>query len=345
MTNLIAADELPLILIADDDRVMRALICQAMKRDGYRVVEVSNGEECLEVYQKENPDIVLLDAIMPVMDGFACCEALQEISRNHILDLDSENQNYCNVEVNFGKTEQLLASIDQTPVLIITGLNDEESVNRAFEVGATDYVTKPINWPVLRQRVRRLIQQSRLYQYLELANAELNRLATLDGLTQLANRRRFDEYLDQQWRIMQREQRYLALLLCDVDFFKAYNDTYGHQAGDRTLQLVAEAIVAEVKRPADLVARYGGEELAIILPNTHNEGAFILAQQIRESIKSLEISHNSSTISDYVTLSIGVACQIPQPSKTPDDLIRIADQALYQAKANGRDRVAILNFV
>jgi diguanylate cyclase (GGDEF)-like protein len=225
---------------------------------------------------------------------------------------------------------------------MITGLNDEESVNRAFEVGATDYVTKPINWPVLRQRVRRLIQQSRLYQYLEVANAQLNRLATLDGLTQLANRRRFDEYLAQQWRIMQREQHYLALLLCDVDFFKAYNDTYGHQAGDRTLQLIAEALNSEVKRPADLVARYGGEELAVILPNTHSEGAFILAQQIREKVKSLQINHNTSTVSDHVTLSIGVACQIPQLDETPDVLIRIADQALYKAKAYGRDRVAIL---
>lgn len=183
------------------------------------------------------------------------------------------------------------------------------------------------------------IQQSSLFKQLQEANQELQRLASLDGLTQLANRRRFDEYLKQEWRRQAREQAPLSLLLCDIDCFKIYNDTYGHQAGDVCLRQVAGAIRLAVRRPADLVARYGGEEFAVILPNTPADGALFIAESIRSLVKDLEIVHVRSPINPYVTLSVGVASLVPTPKSSPAQLIAAADEALYQAKMQGRDRV------
>lgn len=183
------------------------------------------------------------------------------------------------------------------------------------------------------------IQQAELYQQLTRANQELQRLATLDGLTQVANRRQFDQCLEQEWRRLARDQVSLSLILCDVDCFKLYNDTYGHQAGDSCLKQVARAIQRVAKRPADLVARYGGEEFAVILPNTPAEGAIQLAEAIRTRVKELGIVHASSPISDCVTLSLGVASIFPSPRTSPTLLVMTADKALYQAKAAGRDQV------
>lgn len=171
------------------------------------------------------------------------------------------------------------------------------------------------------------------------ANLELERLATLDGLTQVANRRRFDEYLSQEWRRMAREQQYLSLILCDVDYFKSYNDHYGHQAGDACLKRVAAAMRNTLKRPADLVARYGGEEFAIILPSTAMQGAITVAQAIQKAIKLLRLPHIQSQISDFITVSFGVSSIIPTHNLRAETLITTADEALYEAKKQGRDRI------
>lgn len=191
----------------------------------------------------------------------------------------------------------------------------------------------------LATQVAIAIQQSELYQQLEAANQQLRRLASVDGLTQIANRRCFDESFDKEWRRMAREEIPLSLIMCDIDFFKNYNDTYGHQAGDECLRQVASAINRVLKRPADLVARYGGEEFAIILPNTTAEGAFQVAETIRLEVKALKIRHINSPISEYVTLSLGIATAQPWQDGSSETLIAAADQALYQAKAEGRDRV------
>lgn len=299
----------PLILVADDDKTMRLGVRQAMEQDGYQVIEAHDGNTCLSVFERVRPDVVLLDAIMPAIDGFTCCRRIQEMS-----------------------------GIRRTPVLMITGLEDQDSVDKAFSVGAVDYITKPIHWAVLRQRVKRLIQQVRLYQQLETANHELQRLAAIDSLTQVANRRRFDEYLQQEWQRMLREQLPLSLILCDIDCFKLYNDTYGHQAGDDCLRQVAQVIQNAAKRAIDLPARYGGEEFAVILPNTDQEGAILVAQDIQTGVKELGISHSASKVCDTVTVSLGVSNTIPSVITSPELLINAADKALYQAKAEGRDR-------
>ncbi len=181
------------------------------------------------------------------------------------------------------------------------------------------------------------IQQSSLFEQLEAANQELKRLACVDGLTQVANRRRFNEYLDGEWQRLTLEQKPLSLILCDVDYFKLYNDTYGHLAGDFCLQQIAGVLRNASKRPADLVARYGGEEFAIILPNTYATGAVLLAEAIRDGVRGLEIAHSTSPVREYVTLSLGIASSVPTPDATPAQLIAAADEALYRAKAEGRD--------
>jgi diguanylate cyclase (GGDEF)-like protein len=173
------------------------------------------------------------------------------------------------------------------------------------------------------------------------ANQELQRLAALDGLTQVPNRRWFDECLSREWQRMAREQMALSLILCDLDHFKRYNDTYGNLAGDECLKHVAQGLQRAARRPADLVARYGGEEFAMILPNTNKEGALHVARKIQSEIQQLKIPHEPSEVNSYITLSIGLAVIVPQYGHSIQRLIKIADDALYEAKERGRNRIVI----
>ncbi|PSB01796.1 diguanylate cyclase domain-containing protein [Merismopedia glauca] len=187
-------------------------------------------------------------------------------------------------------------------------------------------------------------ERKRIEANLHTANQELDRLARLDGLTQLANRRCFDEYLAAQWQILLQEKQPISLIIADVDYFKAYNDTYGHQAGDLCLCAIARVISKATRKTGDLATRYGGEEFAVILPHTHLEDAIKVAQRIRTDIEELQLPHISSQVSQQVTLSLGIATMIPNPELSPAQLITIADRALYQAKLNGRDRFVIATF-
>ncbi|GAC1464200.1 MAG: PleD family two-component system response regulator [Chamaesiphon sp.] len=316
--------KIPLVLVVDDEQTIRLLLRHAMEKEGYQVIEAHDGEQCLAVCKQQLPDIILLDALMPVIDGFTSCAELK---------------------ATFGDR--------CPPILIITTLNDRESVDRAFNAGAADYVTKPIHWAVLRRRVSRSISSSwamtelqqkiereeLLMAQLQAANLELQRIASIDSLTQIANRRSFDEYLQREWKRLAREKLPLSLILCDIDFFKVYNDTYGHQAGDECLKRVAHIISQAVKRPADFVARYGGEEFVVILPNTDVKGAIHVAEAIQAELTATSIAHAGSKVSQFVTLSLGVAGVIPKLIISLETLIAEADKALYQAKVAGRNRV------
>lgn len=309
LTNIETAP--PTILLADDDRVTRQILTAYLSQSGeYQVIEVDDGDACLKRYASVKPDIILLDASMPLLDGFECCRRLRSLDPP--------------------------VSI---PILMITGLDDSASVDRAFEVGATDYVTKPIHWPVLRQRVRLYIERHHFHLDLQQANQMLLKMAALDSLTRIANRRSFDHKLQQEWQRLARASAPLALALFDVDFFKAYNDSQGHLAGDSCLQKIAAAAQQTVQRPADLVARYGGEEFALLLPETGEAGAVSIAQQLCRAVREQAICHGASPVGPWVSISIGVASLVPKDMMSPDRLIEAADAALYCAKDQGRDRV------
>src|SRR4028119_996274 len=289
-----------------------------------------DGESAIKTVKSACPDLILLDIIMPGIDGFETCSRLKA------------NE-----------------STKDIPVIFMTALSQTAVIVKGFQLGAVHYIIKPPQQEIVLARItthltiqklqqslqeqnaqlqREIKQRQQAEAALQKANQQLQRLATLDSLTQVANRRRFDECLSLAWRISVREQLPLSLLLCDVDFFKRYNDSKGHQAGDECLQQVAQAMKGAVKRPADLVARYGGEEFAVILPNTPGEGALTVAQQIRSLVRTLAVIHPQSSISEYVTLSVGVSCTIPTQQSSPEELIAAADRALYQAKGSGRDR-------
>ncbi|HEY9837514.1 MAG TPA: diguanylate cyclase, partial [Vampirovibrionales bacterium] len=187
------------------------------------------------------------------------------------------------------------------------------------------------------------IQQSLLYRQLRIANAELEKLATTDGLTQVANRRIFDAVLAQEWKRLMRSQSPFSVILIDVDFFKRYNDTYGHQAGDECLKKIARAIASVVKRQGDLVARYGGEEFVVVLPATDGPGAVQVAEEIRRAVAEANLEHRSSTVREIVSLSQGIATVVPRLDTSPDELIAAADEALYYAKSRGRDRYVVFD--
>ncbi|MGL5032678.1 MAG: diguanylate cyclase domain-containing protein, partial [Microcystaceae cyanobacterium] len=273
--------EIATILVVDDEPFMQMQIRLYLQKEGYQIFGANNGQEALKIYDNYQPDLVLLDALMPIMDGFECCRRLTENPEK-----------------------------PSSPILMITGLEDERSVDLAFEAGASDYITKPIHWAVLRQRVKRLLHQIQLQRQLEAANQQLQKLALLDGLTKINNRRAFDLYLEQEWKHGVREQQPLALILADVDYFKCYNDFYGHPAGDVCLQKIAELLRDSITRATDFVARYGGEEFAVILPNTSQEGAVSVAQRILTNLRHLAIPQIGSAIKSNTTngLSISDVC-------------------------------------
>lgn len=307
------------LLIVDDTPENIAVLFNFLSGHGFKILVAENGEDALENAQDERPDLILLDVIMPGIDGFETCRRLKSNP----------------------PTQEI-------PVIFITALSDTLDKVKAFKLGAVDYITKPFQQEEVLARVNTHLTIRKLQnelqaqkEALEKANLELQRLATLDSLTQIANRRCLDEYLRREWRRAVREQTPLSLILCDIDYFKNYNDSYGHQAGDDCLQQVAEALSRTVKRTSDLVARYGGEEFTVILPNTPVEGAMQIAGLIQQNLQTLKIVHPDSVVNEYITLSIGVTSTVPSPQDTPEKLINMADNALYEAKREGRNRIIL----
>ncbi len=321
------------VLIVDDVSDNVGLLRRMLSRRRFNIQSASNGETALALAESTLPDLILLDVCMPHMDGYEVCEKL--------------------------KTNPATKDI---PIIFISALDELPDKLKAFQLGGVDYITKPFNSTEVAARVELHLSLRRLQQQLEqqnerlrqevrdrcaaetalqLANQELQRLAHLDGLTQVANRRGFDNCLAYEWRRLARDQQPLALILCDVDCFKPFNDAYGHQAGDECLRQIAGAIAMATKRPGDLVARYGGEEFVVILPNTPTEGALKVAKDIQLAIADLKIPHQGSLVNPFVTISIGVAVITPLADVSSIHLLTAADRALYRAKAEGRDRVVL----
>jgi diguanylate cyclase (GGDEF)-like protein len=290
------------ILIVDDMPANIEILNEMLGVD-YEVLFATSGTEALEIAVNQLPDLVLLDITMPGMDGYEVCRRLKADSRTKSI-----------------------------PVIYITARTNEDDQARGLDAGAIDYIIKPISPLIIKSRVRNHLE---LKQYRDL----LENLSATDGLTGIPNRRRFDEFLNNEWQRAIRNKSPLSLILMDIDFFKAYNDRYGHLAGDDCLRQVATTLTGSLHRPADLAARYGGEEFACVLPETDIDGAMTVAEQLRENIDGLNITHASSGVSEHVTLSYGVASMVPVEGQSYSDLIKHADEILYYVKRNGRNQI------
>ena len=301
---------LPKILVVDDDADTRNLLVCALERQNFGVITAATGFEGLSTVMCETVDVVLLDALLPDIDGFECCRVMHR------------------------RLQQ-----DCPPVLIVTGLSDESSVNKAFGAKATDFITKPVNLSVLCHRIKRVLRERQLFHELADTNVRLQQISHTDDLTSLANRRFFQTMLNQEWRRLTREQVPLGLLLCDLDFFKQFNDTYGHLEGDLCLQTFAEILQSCTERPADLVARYGGEEFVLLLPNISMDGLAAIDRKIRSRLRACAIPHRNSAVDEIVTYSAGGVTLLPTATTRSDSLVDLADKALYRAKGTGRNRL------
>ncbi|MEX3775754.1 diguanylate cyclase [Pseudomonas sp. MYb118] len=320
-------DKAAMVLLVDD----QAMIGEAVRR-GLSNEENIDFHFCADPHQaiaqavRIKPTVILQDLVMPGLDGLS----LVREYRNHPATKD-------------------------IPIIVLSTKEDPLVKSAAFAAGANDYLVKLPDNIELVARIRyhsrsylTLLQRDAAYRALRVSqqqlldtNLVLQRLMNSDGLTGLSNRRHFDEYLELEWRRSLRDQSQLSLLMIDVDYFKTYNDSFGHLEGDEALRKVANAIRDASARPSDLPARYGGEEFALVLPNTSPGGARLVAEKLRQTVAALKIPHIAPTEGSSLTISVGLSTMTPQPGSDCRQLISAADKGLYQAKHNGRNQVGI----
>ena len=289
------------VLIVDDENTNILALTHILKNE-YIVYAAKNGQKGIEAAEKYLPDVILLDIIMPEMDGHAVISALK----------------------NAEKTRNI-------PVVFITGLSNTDNEEKGLTLGAADYISKPFSPAIVKLRVKNQVKMLNQLRMIEL-------LSMLDQLTSIPNRRGFDNRLDMEWIRAIRENTFISFLILDIDKFKVYNDTYGHQQGDRVLQAVSKTITQSLNRPGDYAARWGGEEFVVLLPNTDMDGALAIAEKIRMNIGNVLIPCADGT-ETRVTVSIGVNSKMPLRFPSREEFIAEADKALYRAKETGRNRV------
>lgn len=293
------------LLIVDDAKENIHVLAELLEAN-FVIRAATSGEKALDIAFSVNPpDLILLDVMMPDMDGYEVCRRL--------------------------KRSALTRDI---PIIFITVKVSEEDEIYGFTLGAADYITKPFSKVVVRARVGMHAELKRVRDYLE-------SISHLDDLTGIANRRKFNEFLDYAWRFADREKQPISMIMVDIDHFKQYNDHFGHLQGDDCLVRIAQTLAEVVVRETDLVARYGGEEFACILPNTAIEGAWILAENLRLRIAALEIPHAYPGENCSLTISLGVATMTPDRNMDCRALTTAADEALYRSKESGRNKVSI----
>ena len=321
------------IVIVDDTIFSLEVIKAFLVAAGYLdVITVQSALDLFKLVDGESDrgkvelDLILMDVLMPDINGIEACRKLKE--REELVDV---------------------------PIIMVTATTDKDDLQLAFSAGAMDYIKKPLDKVELLARVnsalrlkhetaRRKARELELLEVtreLKAANERLHNLSFLDGLTRIANRRHFDQRFLQECRRAKREKAPLSLIILDIDYFKAFNDTYGHLKGDDCLKTVATTLKKVLKRPGDFPARYGGEEFAVVLPNTDGKGAAIIAEELRVSIENLRIPHSKSPCADYVTVSLGIATRFPGQDATHEDMILAADRALYRSKQEGRNRLSL----
>jgi diguanylate cyclase (GGDEF)-like protein len=300
-----------------------------LEEQGYEVRQTIDPRLVMSSVSLVPPDLILLDVNMPQMDGYTLCQHLKS-----------------NVQTR------------DIPVIFVSALDEAWDKVKGFTVGGVDYITKPFKVVEVLARVKNQLKLRRLQktlqeqnqdlrttvEQLQQANQELQRLSALDPLTHVANRRRFDDYLQRSWNRAVQKSEPLALVLFDIDYFKRYNDTYGHPKGDACLYLVAQVLKRASPRAQDLACRYGGEEFALILPDTNLQGAKTIAEQGLARVQALKIEHRQSAVSSHVTLSGGVVSVVPTPTEQLQRFMTLCDRALYRAKAQGRNRIVTLTY-
>lgn len=314
------------VLLVDDQAIIGEAVRRMLTQEaGVTFHYCGDANEAVEMAERIQPTVILQDLVMPGVDGLVLVS--QYRSNPKLRDL---------------------------PIIVLSSKEDPKIKSQAFAIGANDYLVK---LPDVVELIARIRYHSRAYlalkqrdlanqalrlsrQQLVESNLALQRMTKLDGLTGLSNRRHFDEQLDLEWKRARREQLELSLLIIDVDYFKSYNDSFGHVMGDEALRSVAQVLSQSCSRSGDMVARYGGEEFAIILPNTSHEGACSLADGARLAVQALAIAHVLPAPGATLTISVGVATMVPEQDTTkPIALIQRADTGLYQAKEKGRNRI------
>ncbi|KXO09081.1 Phytochrome-like protein [Moritella sp. JT01] len=306
------------ILIIDDSKIERLIIRSYLQHLNHEVFDAENGETGIALFSKCNPDIVLLGVVMIGINGYQVAKQIRQ------------------------------EFTDWVPIIFLSGKTEPEDIMIGIEAGGDDYLPKPIQKQILIAKMtameRIAAMRSQLLKTkndLELANEELERLATLDGLTGIANRRHLDALFSKELSRAKRHAQPLTFILADIDFFKIYNDHYGHVQGDECLKSVASTLNKSLRRPSELVARYGGEEFCMLLPNTDTKGAKLVAEKLVNVVRSLEIRHAGINEHAIITMSFGVVSVIPDRKLTVKSLMQQADRKLYQAKKNGRDQWVI----
>jgi diguanylate cyclase (GGDEF)-like protein len=295
----------PKVLAVDDAPANLDILVELLQSEQLEIIPAVSGEEALQLARQSPPDLILLDVMMPGMDGYSLCRLL--------------------------KKDPLLNDI---PVVFLTARDAQEDVEFGFALGAVDFIHKPFSPPILRARVRSHLALKRKGDL-------LTELACTDALTGIANRRQFDSCLEREWLRAQRSNNQLSVMMSDVDYFKRFNDCYGHSAGDKCLKAIAQTLANQLNRPGDLVARYGGEEFAVLLPETNMCEATQIAERLRNAVLRLAIQHNKSSANSCVTISLGGATALPELNLNLSELLPGADAQLYLAKQAGRNCISM----
>ncbi len=299
-----------IVLVVDDSIAIRVLVTALIQDMGHTVIQAGSGQEAIELFLKHPVELVLMDVEMPGIGGFEATRKIRKISDR-----------------------------DWVPIIFLSGHSADEDIVAGIDAGGDAYLAKPVNGAVLQAMVRAMNRIGSSQKALTKANRELSRLARIDGLTGLPNRRTFDETFDREWAMSRRRKDSLSLLMVDVDQFKLYNDTFGHGQGDVCLREIANAMAKSVRRPADLPARYGGEEFVLLLPETDEAGALDVGERVLKKVEGLQIPHADQAIYPVVTVSVGIATRKPEGDISKRLLFKRADEALYDAKEQGRNRL------
>ena len=306
------------ILVADDNLADRLIIRRHLQSMRHDVILAEDGEQAIALFKREDPDLVLLDVRMPGMDGYSTIKRMRSID------------------------------MEWRPILFLSGNTETKDFVSGIKAGADDYLYKPIDSEILDAKLTAMERIVSMRRDLITVTAELawetekaQQISNQDGLTGLANRRYLNEALIQEIKRAARNTHPLTAIMIDIDYFKQYNDNYGHLAGDDVLRQVAKLLLNSVNRAGDLVARYGGEEFCILLPNTSISGGKEIAEGLRSAVVGAEIPHATGSDSPWLTISLGISSHVPTPDESVVDIIHAADAALYEAKARGRNRVFV----